>query len=64
MVSVRGLVEHVSVSKKAHAFLNFGGRYSNQIFTGFVPGAERRGGEAVLRSLADSVITLTGRIEL
>jgi hypothetical protein len=35
--SVRGLVEQVSVSKKGHAFRNFGGRYPNQIFTGFVP---------------------------
>ena len=35
--SVRGLVEQVSVSKKGHAFLNFGGRYPNQVFTGFVP---------------------------
>ena len=32
-----GLVEQVSVSKKGHAFLNFGGHYPNQIFTGFVP---------------------------
>ena len=30
-VSVRGLVEQVSVSKKGHAFLNFGGNYPNQI---------------------------------
>ena len=35
-VGVRGLVEQVSVSKKGHAFLNFGGHYPNQTFTGFV----------------------------
>ena len=40
-VSVRGLVEQVSVSKKGHAFLNFGGRYPNQIFTGSAPSEER-----------------------
>ena len=36
-VSVWGLVEQVSVSKKGHAFLNFSGRYPKQVFTGFVP---------------------------
>jgi hypothetical protein len=35
--SVRGLVEQVSFSKKGHAFLNFGGRYPQQVFTGFIP---------------------------
>ena len=35
-VSVRGMVEQVSVSKKGHPFLNFGGNYPNQIFAGFV----------------------------
>jgi len=34
---VRGLVEEVSFSKKGNAFLNFGGRYPQQVFTGFVP---------------------------
>jgi hypothetical protein len=38
-VAVRGLVEQVSVSKKGHAFLNFGGHYPNQIFIGYVPAA-------------------------
>jgi hypothetical protein len=65
-VSVRGLVEQVSVSKKGHAFLNFGGHYPNQIFTGFVPAQNvaKVGGEEFLRSLAGSPITLTGKIEL
>jgi len=36
-VSVRGLVEQVSISKKGHAFLNFSGRCPNHIFTGYVP---------------------------
>ena len=35
--SVRGLVEQVSFSKKGNAFLNFGRRYPQQVFTGFVP---------------------------
>jgi hypothetical protein len=64
--SVRGLVEQVSVSKKGHAFLNFGGHYPNQIFTGFVPAQNVAGvgGEEFLRSLADNPVTITGKIEL
>jgi hypothetical protein len=59
---VRGLLEQVSFSKKGHAFLNFGGRYPQHIFTGFVPAqnAERVGGEQFLQSLAGSQITVTG----
>jgi hypothetical protein len=64
--SVRGLVEQVSISKKGHAFLNFGGRYPNQIFTGFVPAehVSAVGGEKFLQSLADNPVTITGKIEL
>jgi hypothetical protein len=65
-VAVSGLVEQVSVSKKGHAFLNFGGHYPNQIFTGYVPAQNvaKVGGVEVLRSLADSRVTITGKIEL
>ena len=65
-VSVRGLVEQVSVSQKGHAFLNFGGHYPNQIFTGYVPAARvgAVGGEKFLQSLADNPVTITGKIEL
>ena len=63
-VSVRGLVEQVSVSKKGHAFLNFGGRYPNQIFTGFVPAQNVAsvGKKELLRSLADNVVTISGKM--
>ena len=65
-VSVRGLVEHVSISKKGHAFLNFGGGYPKQVFTGFVPAehVSAVGGEKYLQSLADNPVTITGKIEL
>ena len=64
-VSVRGLVEQVSVSKKGHAFLNFGGRYPNQIFTGLCQRAVSAvGGEKFLQSLADNPVTVSGKIEL
>jgi hypothetical protein len=60
------LVEQVSVSQKGHAFLNFGGHYPNQIFTGYVPAARLGavGGEKFLQSLADNPVTITGKIEL
>ena len=64
--SVRGLVEQVSFSKKGHAFLNFGGKYPQHVFTGFVPAqnVEMVGGEKFLQSLAGNPITVTGKIEL
>jgi hypothetical protein len=65
-VSVRGLVEQVSFSEKGHAFLNFGGRYPKQVFTGFIPAPNVTavGGQKFLESLAGSPVTLSGRIEL
>jgi hypothetical protein len=62
-VSVRGLVEQVSVSKKGHAFLNFGGRYPNQIFTGFIPAQNvaNVGGQKFLESLAGNPVSLSGK---
>ena len=64
--SVRGLVEQVSFSKKGHAFLNFGGRYPQQVFTGFVPAhsVATVGGQEFLKSLSGNPVTVTGKIEL
>ena len=64
--SVRGLVEQVSFSKKGNAFLNFGGRYPQQVFTGFVPAQSVAavGGQEFLESLSGNPITVTGKIEL
>ena len=64
--SVRGLVEQVSFSQKGNAFLNFGGRYPRQVFTGFVPAQSVAavGGQKFLESLSGNPITVTGKIEL
>ena len=64
--SVRGLVEQVSFSQKGNAFLNFGGKYPQQVFTGFVPAQNVAavGGEKLLKSLAGNPVTIMGRIEL
>jgi hypothetical protein len=56
----------VSFSKKGNGFLNFGGRYPQQIFTGFIPAQNVTvvGGEKFLQSLAGNPVTVTGKIEL
>jgi hypothetical protein len=63
---VRGLVEQESFSQKGNAFLNFGGRYPQQVFTGFVSAQNVAavGGEKVLKSLTGNPVTVTGKIEL
>jgi hypothetical protein len=55
---LRGLVEQVSFSKKGNAFLNFGGRYPQQVFTGLVPAQNVAvvGGEKFLQSLAGNPV--------
>ena len=49
--SVRGLVEQVSFSKNGNGFL-FGGRWPQQVFTGFVPARSLNvaGGQKFLES--------------
>ena len=65
-ISVRGLVEQVSFSMKDNAFLNFGRKYPQQVFTGFVPlqSVSAVGDEKFLESLAGNPVTVTGRIKL
>jgi hypothetical protein len=36
-VSVEGVVTAVSTSRKGNTFINFGGAYPNQTFTGWIP---------------------------
>jgi hypothetical protein len=36
-VTVSGLVASVFVSKRGNAFINFGDKYPNQTFTGWIP---------------------------
>jgi hypothetical protein len=65
-VSVHGLVEEVAFSQKGDAFVNFGGKYPQQVFTGFVSmqNVDAVGGERFLLSLLGNAITITGKIEL
>ena len=61
-VSVRGLVEQISLFEEGYAFLSFSG-YSHEIFKGFVPAqsVDHVGGEQFLKSLAGHLIAVTGQ---
>jgi hypothetical protein len=41
-VTVEGVVTAVTTSKKGNTFINFGGAYPNQTFTGWIPSPEIR----------------------
>ena len=64
-VSVRGLVEQISLFEEGYAFLSFSG-YPHEIFKGFVPAqsVDHVGGEQFLKSLGGNPITVIGKIEL
>jgi len=63
-VEVRGLVVAVYTSKKGNTFLNFGGKYPNQTFTGYIPAGSELAGDRWTGTLQGKVISITGRIEL
>src|ERR1700758_4479501 len=41
-VTVEGIVTAVTTSRKGNTFINFGGVYPNQTFTGWIPAGNRR----------------------
>src|SRR5438132_9904270 len=63
-VEVRGLVVAVYTSKKGNTFLNFGGKYPNQTFTGWIPAESELAGDRWTVTLGGKVIGITGTIEL
>jgi hypothetical protein len=63
-VEVRGLVVAVFTSKKGNTFLNFGGKYPNQTFTGYIPAGSEMAGDRWTVTLQGKVIGITGTIEL
>ena|SRR5258707_14890582 len=50
-VTVEGTVVAVFTSKKGNTFLNFGDRYPNQTFTGWIPKDSALAGDTSLSSL-------------
>jgi DNA/RNA endonuclease YhcR with UshA esterase domain len=63
-VEVRGLVVAVYTSKKGNTFLNSGGKYPNQTFTGYIPAGSELAGDRWTVTLQGNVIGITGTVEL
>jgi DNA/RNA endonuclease YhcR with UshA esterase domain len=63
-VTVEGVVTAVSMSLKGNTFINFGGVYPNQTFTGWVPAGTPLASDASLQLLKGKKVKITGRIEL
>lgn len=59
----RGVVSAVSTSKKGNTFINFGGRYPNETFTGWVPAGTDLAWDN-LDSLRGKKVKITGTIQL
>jgi hypothetical protein len=62
--NVRGLVVAVYTNKKGNTFLNFGGKYPNQTFTGYIPAGSELAGDRWTVTLQGNVIGITGTVEL
>jgi DNA/RNA endonuclease YhcR with UshA esterase domain len=63
-VEVRGLVVAVYTSKKGNTFLNLGGKYPNQTFTGYISAGSELAGDRWTVTLQGNVIGITGTVEL
>ena len=63
-VTVEGVVTAVSTSRKGNTFINFGGVYPNQTFTGWIPAGTPLATDASIPTLKGKKIKITGRIEL
>jgi DNA/RNA endonuclease YhcR with UshA esterase domain len=62
--TVEGVVAAVTSSGKGNTFINFGDRYPNQTFTGWIPKESELAGESTLAGLEGKKIKITGTIEL
>jgi DNA/RNA endonuclease YhcR with UshA esterase domain len=63
-VTVSGLVTNVFVSKRGNAFINFGDKYPNQTFTGWIPAGTPLVSDPSLQELQGKTVKITGVIEL
>src|SRR5262249_18825215 len=62
--TVEGVVSAVSTSKRGNTFINFGGVYPNQTFTGWIPAGTPLASDPSLQSFQGKKIKITGLIEL
>jgi len=67
-VTVEGVVSGTHTSGKGNVFLNFGGKYPNQVFTGYLPAASAAGwSDSDLKSLlalTGKTASVTGKVEM
>jgi len=63
-VTVFGLVVTVFVSNHGNVFINFGDKYPNQNFTGWIPAGTPLATDASLQLLQGKNVKISGRIEL
>jgi len=62
--TVEGTVVAVFTSKNGNTFLNFGGRYPNQTFTGWIPTDSALAADISLSGLEGKTVRITGVITL
>src|SRR6516164_2730297 len=62
--TVEGTVVAVFTSENGNTFLNFDGRYPNQIFTGWIPKDSALADDPSLSSLEGKKVGVTGKIDL
>jgi hypothetical protein len=58
------VVVAVFVSKRGNAFINFGDKYPNQTFTGWIPAGTPLASDASLQLLQGKTVKITGIVEL
>jgi DNA/RNA endonuclease YhcR with UshA esterase domain len=63
-VEVRGLVVAVYTSKNGNIFLNFGAKYPNQTFIGYIPQGSELASDRWTVTLHGKVIGVTGTVEI
>jgi DNA/RNA endonuclease YhcR with UshA esterase domain len=63
-VTAEGVVTAVTTSRKGNTFINFGGVYPNQTFTGWIPAGTALTTDDSIPTLEGKKIKITGRIEL
>jgi DNA/RNA endonuclease YhcR with UshA esterase domain len=63
-VTVEGVVTAVATSRKGNTFIDFGGVYPNQTFTGWVPAGTSFASDTSPQLLQGKKVKVTGRIEL
>jgi DNA/RNA endonuclease YhcR with UshA esterase domain len=62
--TVEGVVTAVTNSGKGNTFINFGGKYPHQTFTGWIPKDSELAGGSTLAGLEGKKIKITGTIEI